>query len=268
MWANYLKIAWRNLVKNKTYSFINIVGLAMGMAVSILILMFVMHEFSYDRFHQNHARIYRILATFKMGDQNMQFNSFSAKLGPALEEYNPQVKGFVRVKTAVDKVVMRNPTRAEESFYEQNFLFTDPSFFTVFSFDIKEGSASTLDRPFTMVISERTAQKYFGDENPVGKSLTYEGKHPMQIIGVAEDPPSNSSFDFDFVASASTYPQLNESNKKDWEEAGIFNTYLLLDSEKSVAVVEKNIKREGEKTGAFDSDVRLPSGRPHDDSFG
>ena len=254
MFTNYLKIALRNLVKNKTYSLINIVGLAMGMAVSVLILMFVMHEFSYDKFHENHARIYRILKKIKIGDQDLQMNSFSAKLGPALEESNPQVKGFVRVKTAVDKVVMRNPVRGDESFYEQNFLFADPSFFTVFSFDVYDGGASTLDRPFTMVVSERIAKKYFGDENPVGKSLTYEGRYPMQIIGVAKNPPSNSTFNFDFVASASTYPQLSENNKKEWDQEGIFNTYLLLDSEQSVAVVEKNIKRGGEKTGTFDSD--------------
>jgi len=255
MLVNYLKIAFRNLVKNKTYSLINIVGLAMGLAVSVLILMFVMHEFSYDKFHQNHARIYRILAKIKMGDQELQMNSFSPKLGPALEEYNTQVEDFVRVKTAVDKVVMRNPARGEEAFYEQNFIFADPSFFTMFSFPIKEGSAANLDRPFTMVISKRAAQKYFGDENPVGKSLTYEGRYPMQIIAVAENPPSNSSFDFDFVASSLTYPQLSENNKKEWEQAGIFNTYLLLDSEKSVAVVERNIKRESKKTGMFVDDA-------------
>ncbi|TDB62741.1 ABC transporter permease [Arundinibacter roseus] len=255
MITNYLKIAFRNLVKNKTYSLINIVGLAMGMSVSVLILMFVMHEFSFDKFHEKHARIYRILAKIKMGDQDLQMNSFSAKLGPALKEYNPQVENFVRVKDAVDKIVMKNPARGEEAFYEQNFLFTDPSFFKLFSFKIKDGSAASLDRPFTMVISERAAKKYFGDENPVGKSLTYEGKYPMQIIGVAENPPSNSSFDFDFVASAVTYPQLNENNKKEWDVAGIFDTWLLLDSDQSVAAVEKNIKREGEKTGAFASDA-------------
>jgi putative ABC transport system permease protein len=123
----------------------------------------------------------------------------------------------------------------------------------VFSFHIKEGSAATLDRPFTMVISERASKKYFGEESPIGKSLTYEGQHPMQIIGVASNPPSNSSFDFDFVASTATYPQLSESNKKEWDQAGVFNTYLLLDSDQSVAMVEKSIKQEGKKTGAFDS---------------
>jgi len=255
MFTNYLKIAFRNLIKNKTYSLINLTGLAMGMAVSVLILMFVMHEFSYDKFHANQARIYRLLATFKMGDQNMQFNSFSAKLGAALKEYNPAVQDYVRVKTTVDKVVMRNPVRANEAFYEQNFMFADPSFFTVFSFKIKEGSAASLNRPFTMIISERAAKKYFGEENPVGESLMYEGQHLMQIIGVAENPPSNSSFGFDFVASSSTYPQLSETNREEWEKAGVFNTYLLLDSDQSVALVEKNIKREGEKTGAFDSEA-------------
>jgi len=254
MLVNYLKIAFRNLVNNKTYSLINIVGLAMGMSVSVLILVFVMHEFSYDKFHVNNTRIYRILAQIKMGGNDMQFTSFSAKLGPALKEYNPQVQDFVRVKPAYQKVVIKNPEKGGELFYEQHFLFADPSFFKVFSFKIKEGNPSAmLERPFTMVISERAARKYFGDQNALGKTLVYDGKHVMQITGIAQDPPSNSTFNFDFVASASTFPKLSEQNKNNWEEAGIFTTYLLLDSEKSKSLVEKNIKREGNKTGAFDS---------------
>ncbi|KAA6430432.1 FtsX-like permease family protein [Dyadobacter flavalbus] len=254
MLTNYLKIALRNLVKNKTYSLINIIGLALGMAVSVLMLIFVMHEFSYDKFHINNARIYRILAQIKMGDSDMQFTSFSAKLGPALKEYNPQVQDYVRVKPAYQKVVIRNPEKGGELFYEQHFLFADPSFFKVFSFELREGNPATmLEGPFTMVISERAARKYFGDEQAVGKMLVYEGKHMMQITGIAQDPPSNSTFDFDFVVSASTYPKLSGEDKKNWETAGIFTTYLLLDSEKSKSVVEKNIKREGNKTGAFDS---------------
>jgi len=254
MLKNYLKIAVRNLFRNKIYSLINIVGLAIGIAVSVLILLFVMHEYSYDKFHKNHQTIYRILAQFKMGDNSMQMNSFSPKLGPALKEYNAQVKEYVRVKTAVDKVVMKNPEKAAAIFYEKNFTFADPSFFTVFSFKLKEGNkAALLNKPFTMVISERAARKYFAGEDPVGKTLLYEGIHPMQITGVTENPPSNSTFNFDFVASSSTFPQLSKENKDMWDNAGSFNTYLLLDSENSVSAVEKNIKREGMKTGAFDN---------------
>jgi putative ABC transport system permease protein len=254
MLTNYLKIAFRNLVKNKTYSLINIIGLALGMAVSVLILSFVMHEFSYDKFHVHKNRIYRILAKVKMGDNDMQFTSFSAKLAPALKEYNPQVQDYVRVRPAYQKVVIKNPEKGGQLFYEQHFLFADPSFFKVFSFKIKEGNpAAMLEKPFTMVISERAARKYFGTQNALGKTLVYDGKHIMQITGIAQDPPSNSTFDFDFVASAVTFPKLSEQNKNNWEQAGIFTTYLLLDSEKSRPLVEKNIKREGNKTGAFDS---------------
>lgn len=252
MLQNYLKIALRNLVKNKIYSTINIVGLAIGMSVSVLILMFVMHEFSYDKFHANHDRIFRLVGSFQMGDQKMQFSSFSAELGASLKRSSSRIKEYVRVKSAVDKVVFKNPERKGESFYEQQFTFSDPSFFTLFSFRMKEGSAQSLNEPYKMVISERAALKYFGHEDPLGKSLIYEGKHLMQVVGIAENPPSNSSINFDFVVSATTFPQLSENNKKVWEEDGAFNTYLLLDSKQSVNAVEKIIKKEGEKIGAFD----------------
>ncbi|WP_026632295.1 ABC transporter permease [Dyadobacter alkalitolerans] len=256
MLQNYLKIALRNLARNKTYSFINIFGLAGGMAVSVLILMFVMHEFSFDKFHTNHDRIYRVLARVKMGDTDLQFNSFSTKLGPFLKEYNPQVKDYARVKTIVDKVVIKNPEKPSQVFFEQNVMFADPSFLRVFTFKLKEGNPkAVLENPFDVVISERAAEKYFGATGPIGKALIYEGKHPLRITGVAENPPSNSTFNFDFILSSLTFPALSDHNKNAWDNAGAFNTYLLLDSEQSVAAVEKNIKREGMRTGAFDNEA-------------
>lgn len=254
MLQNYLKIALRNLARNKTYSFINIFGLAGGMAVSVLILMFVMHEFSFDKFHTNHERLYRILARVKMGETDLQFNSFSTKLGPVLKEYNPQVKDFARVKTIVDKVVIKNPEKPSEVFFEKNVMFADPSFLSIFTFKLIAGNPNAaLENPFDVVISERAAEKYFGQTDPLGKTLIYEGKHPLRITGVAENPPSNSTFNFDFILSSLTFPALSENNKNAWDNAGAFNLYLLLDSEKSVAAVEKNIKREGMRTGAFDN---------------
>ena len=254
MLKNYLKIAVRNLFKNRTYSFINIAGLAMGISVSVLILMFVMHEFSYDKFHKDHKRIYRVMAAVKMGDQTMQTFNFSAKLGPMLKQYNPQVVSQVRVRKVFQKVVIKNPDNSSQEFFENEFAFADPSFFSVFSFPLKEGRASDLNKPFTIIISERAAEKYFGNEDPLGKSLSFEGKHMMQVVGVAENPPSNSSLTFDFVASIATFPQLSERNKNDWEVAGAFNTYLLLDSDQSVSQVTKNIKREGARTNAFSAE--------------
>ncbi len=253
MLRNYIRIALRNLMKHKVYSFINILGLAIGMAVTMLILMFVSHEFSFDRFHAQHDRIFRVLGKIDMDGRAMQFNSFTPRLGPAIQKNSEHVKDFVRIKNAYYKVVMKNPSKQGELFYEQNFMFTDPSFFKVFSFRLKEGDVEkVLSRPFTMVISERMAEKYFGKENPVGKALIYEGKHLMEITGVAENPPSNSTFNFDFVASAITIPQLSENDRLTWEKAGIMNTWLLLDNPASVPAVARVIKASGSETGTFD----------------
>ena len=255
MIKNYVKIALRNLWKSKVYSFINIVGLAMGMAVAILILMFVVHERSFDKFHGKGDRIYRILAKMDMDGRQMQTINFNANLAPFLKEATPQVEDFVRIKTAYNKVTIKNPENPTNLFFEQNFIFADDALFKVFSFKMKSQNGSeVLKKPFTMVISERAAVKYFGDRDPIGKTLLYEGEHLFQITGVAENPPSNSSINFDFVASVNTIPQMGKNQKSMWEEAGAFNTYLLLDSEKSVSRVEKNIVSAGNRTGVFDKE--------------
>ncbi|WP_285543661.1 ABC transporter permease [Dyadobacter frigoris] len=253
MFRNYLKIAARNIWKHKDYSFINIVGLAMGMAVSMLILMFVMHEYSYDKFHKNGDRIYSILATVNMDGHTMQFKNFNAKLAPQLKESTPEIQDFVRLKESYQAVVIKNPENSSALFSEKNFMFADPSFFKVFSFKLKEGNADEiLNKPYALVISERAAKKYFGEKDPVGKTLLYEGKHLFEITGVAENPPSNSTFNFDFVASLLTIPQLGKNEKDMWEHAGAFNTFLLLNSENSVKKVEKSIIASGLKIDDFD----------------
>lgn len=256
MFRNYLKIAARNIWKHKDYSFINIVGLAMGMAVSMLILMFVMHEYSYDKFHKNGERIFAVLGKVKMGENDMQFNFFNAKLAPQVKELSPEILDFVRLRQSFRGVTIKNPENSEGLFNEPNFMFADPSFFKVFSFNLKEGNVDgILKKPYTMVISDRIAKKYFGEKDPVGKTLLYEGKHLFEITGVAQNPPSNSSINYDFVASIITIPQLSENDKNMWETAGAFKTYFLLNSEKSVSKVEKNIARGGNIIGNFDKEA-------------
>ncbi|MCE7058864.1 ABC transporter permease [Dyadobacter sp. CY343] len=242
MLLNYLKIAFRNLAKNKTYSAINIVGLGMGMAVSILILLFVMHEFSYDKFHERHERIYRILGRIKMGESSFQMTSFSPKFGPSLKESAPEIEEYVRVLPSFNKVIIRNPEKGTESFYEANFIFADPSFLKVFSFKLKNGNPDkVLDDPNKVIISERISEKYFGNADPVGKVLMYESKHLMQVAGVIENPPSNSTIQYDFIVPVSAYPRLNEKVPADWEKSdgGNFTTYLLIDSLGSAEKLEK-----------------------------
>ncbi|MDR6803849.1 putative ABC transport system permease protein [Dyadobacter sp. BE34] len=247
MFKNYLKIAVRSLFRHKTYSLINILGLSGGICVSTLILMFVVHEHSFDRFHSRHSDIYRVLGKVKMGDNEFQMNSFAATFAPVLREGVPRVADYVRVLPSYRNTAMANPARKDEAILEKDILFADPSFFSVFSFPLEKGNAAdALQKPFSMVISERAAEKYFGNTDVIGKALLYEGKHLVQISGVARNAPSNSSLDFDFVISSATYPKLSEANKQNWEAgAGIFNAYLLLDAGASKAKVERGINQLG-----------------------
>ncbi|SEI44722.1 putative ABC transport system permease protein [Dyadobacter sp. SG02] len=245
MFRNYLKIAVRSLFRHKTYSLINILGLAAGICVSTLILMFVVHEHSYDRFHDRHKDIYRVLGKVKMGDNEFNMNAFAASFAPALGEGVPQVADYVRILPSYRSAAMAKPARDEEAILEKNILFADPSFFSVFNFPLEKGNiAEALRKPFTMVVSERAAVKYFGHTDVLGKALMYEGKHLVQITGVAQDPPSNSSLDFDFVISSQTYPKLSDANRQNWDNGGgIFNVYLLLNAGESKELAAKGINR-------------------------
>ncbi|MEO6686139.1 MAG: FtsX-like permease family protein, partial [Dyadobacter sp.] len=197
-----------------------------------------------------------MLAKVKMDGHEMQFKNLNAKLAPQLKESTPEIQNFVRLKESYQSVVIKNPENSSALFSEKNFMFADPSFFKVFSFKLKEGNADEiLNKPYALVISERAAKKYFGEKDPVGKTLLYEGKHLFEITGIAENPPSNSTFNFDFVASLATIPQLGKNEKDMWEHAGAFNTFLLLDSENSVKKVEKSIIASGLKIDDFDKNA-------------
>ncbi|NIJ51822.1 ABC transporter permease [Dyadobacter arcticus] len=244
MLLNYFKIAFRNLTKNATYSLINIVGLALGMAVSALIFLFVMHELSYDRFHSNHQRIFRITGQAKIGENDLKLAAFPTAFGPAIKAGNAGVVDYVRLMQAHGKAVIKNPEKPTEMFFEEHFLYADSSIFKVFSFKLKEGNPDqALDKPNSVVISETIAEKYFGSDDPVGKTLIYDGGKILQVTGVAENTPSNSSLNFDFLVPIDAFPFLNGVDKAKWAAGGNFNTYLLLNSEKNVASVENTINK-------------------------
>ena len=252
MIQNYLKIALRNLLRNKVYSFINIAGLALGLTVSMLILLFVMHEISFDKFHTNGDRVYKVSAEVKYGEQVVNMDHLNAKLAPLIKQNNPEVLDFVRVNN-LGEVIFKNVQNPTQKFKESNFLFVDKSFFSVFSYKIKEGNMhSVFQNPFSIVISEKVAKKYFGNENPIGKTLQCNLKHLFTVTGIMENIPSNSTNTFDFLTSIETYPKLGKEQKSNWEGAGAFETYLFLNSEKSVPKVTKSILVNGKKTGAFD----------------
>ena len=183
MFKNCLKIAFRNLIKNKPYAFISIFGLAIGMAVCILLILYVQHELSYDRFHINADTIYRLC--------NPEHPYHSPQTAKILADNLPEIKGYARILKQGDQIVQHK----EKRFKEKELIWADVGLFKMFSFKFIHGNPETaLQDPLTIVISEKIAHKYFGNENPLDKVFTLNNEHNYTITGVMEDMPQNSHF--------------------------------------------------------------------------
>ena len=191
MLKNYLKVGLRNLLKNRIYSFINITGLALGMACCILILLWVQDELSFDSFHKNNDRLYKVVN--QLDDGWMTASPWS--LVPTLKKDFPEVDKATRYNT-MDMLVKYN----DKSFYE-NIGFVDPDFLEMFTFPLTEGDpSSALNQKESIIISEEAAKKYFKNEDPVGKILQINNDKNYKITGVMKNIPSNSSLQFDMLA--------------------------------------------------------------------
>ncbi len=190
MIKNHIKIAIRNLERNKSYAFISISGLAIGMAVCILLLFYVQHELSYDRFHANADHIYRLCQP-----EHPYQAPQTAKL---LADNLPEIKNYARILVHGELKVQYG----EKRFKETEFVFADASLFQIFSFQFSHGNPETaLLQPFSLVISEKIALKYFGDENPIGRVMRLSNTDDYTVTGVMENMPQNSHFRYDFFAS-------------------------------------------------------------------
>ncbi|MGH7456813.1 MAG: ABC transporter permease, partial [bacterium] len=231
MLKNYLKIALRNLLKHKGYSFINVAGLAIGMTCCILILLFVQDELSYDKYHENAARIYRIVWTHNE-DDTRNSAMIGAPWAPALQNDYPEVASFVRFRSCGRPLI----GYLDKRFYEENGLYADSTLFAVFSFPLIKGDPkSALAKPNSVVITMAMAQKYFGDEDPIGKILTLDNKSDLQVTGVVKNLRRNSHFRFDFLISFATY---NDWDLQEWNMNN-FHTYLLLAQDHFAPALER-----------------------------
>lgn len=231
MLKNYFKIALRNLRKNPGYSFINIFGLALGMGVSILILLYVQNELSYDRYHENSDRIYRVTREWfnQDGATSLHLGQVAPPFGPLLEE------DFQPVEEAVRFFEVSPLLRYEgKAFVEDQFFFADTDVFKVFSWEMLHGNPATaLSQPDGIVLTQSAAQKYFGKEDPMGKVIEFElqgVEFQFQVTGVMEDIPENSHFSFDFLASMQPVVQFYGGLEQFMQNYGSNNfvTYLLL----------------------------------------
>lgn len=249
MFKNYLKIALRNLRKQKGHAFINIAGLAVGMACCLLILLYVQYELSFDQYHQNKNRLYRLATRI----QGAAFDNGIAKVngpwGIAIKKEVPEVEDAVRF-VIVGQILVG---KGEKRFYENDGLYADSTALRAFSFPLLQGDArSALVAPNTMAVTRDFAKKYFGEINPIGQTLTLDNRTEYLITALLDNVPSNSHFTFDFLLSLSGFTHPQRDNWVQWNQ---FYTYLLLKENVSPQIVEAKIpavlqRGMGEETAA------------------
>jgi len=238
MIKNYFKIAWRSLWKNKMSSLINISGLTAGLTCCLLMVLYMQHELSYDKFQQNGDRIVRMIMEYKFSEGEITKGNFtSTKVFPAFKRNFPEVENGVRMSDP-DRLVKYE----DKLFNETKFLYADSTFFSVFpSFRLLKGQAQqVLKSPNMVVLSATAAKKYFGSiDNAVGKVLLISSKQDNYLVtGVAEDYPSNSQIKFDFIASFSSFGPAQEETY--WNAN--YTTYLLLKDKSSIASLQAKVE--------------------------
>ncbi|HEV7380771.1 MAG TPA: ABC transporter permease [Dyadobacter sp.] len=229
MYKNYLKIALRNLFKNKVFSVINIAGVSVGLACFLLLALYVKDELSYDRHHAHADRIYRLSRTFlsKDGTASLKLGHVAPPFGPLIKQDFPEVEQVVRMLETGGLVKY-----GEHVFNEENMFAAEPDIFKVFSFNITNGNpGKALENPFSIMFSRPMAEKYFGKENPIGKTVRLDNQFDYNVTGVFEPLPAQSHFHPSFLVSFST---LNDERiygadglSRNWDNNS-FSTFLLL----------------------------------------
>jgi putative ABC transport system permease protein len=250
MFKNYLKIAWRSILKNKTSTFINLTGLTVGLTCCLLIVVYINHELSYDRFQKNADRIGRVIMDYKIGSEGGAGTFTSTKVFPEFKRQFPEVESGVRM-TQFSRLVKNG----DKIFNEKRFLFADSTFFHVFSFKLLKGSpGQVLNAPKSLVLTADAANRYFGTVDPVGKILkTGADGTDFLITGVMENCPANSQLKFDMVASFSS---LGPAQEETYWNAN-YTTYLLLKEPGSFASLAKKIPPFMKKEMAGEGGVTL-----------
>ena len=239
MFQHFLLITGRNLLKRKFYSFINILGLAIGMTCCMLIALYIKHELSFDRYNVQHKRIYRVLQTFRNGEKGQKFTAplpdeyqvwGCAPVGPALWADFPQVEQVVQIMSPVSLLLQAGEKRIQQD----NLVAIDSDAFRVFSWKLLQGNPRTaLTAPNSIVLTKKVAQKFWGDTNPVGKVLKVDNGGNFMVTGVMDDVPSNSQLTFNGLISMSTIRQSRSDIFKMWGYVD-FYTYILLKKQASI----------------------------------
>jgi ABC-type antimicrobial peptide transport system permease subunit len=239
MFKSYSKIALRQIKRQKGYSFINISGLAIGMACCILILLWVQDELSYDKFHENADHIYRVIKIWRKGEI-AHYATTPAPLAQALKEEFPEISNSARFAPAGQMAVAYD----KKVFYENNVAYADPSYFELFTFPFFKGDPRTaLSNPSSIVITENMADKYFGTEDAVGKTLRINNQYDFLVTGIMKTIPRNSHMQFGFLIPFIRIKEIQGRGQEthvDWHNTA-FYTYILLRKNIPYQYVSKKI---------------------------
>ncbi|MDN3655941.1 ABC transporter permease [Ferruginibacter paludis] len=234
MLKNYFKVAWRNLGRNKGFSFINILGLAIGMASAILIFLWIDNELSYDRFHAKKDRLYVANNRDKFNGEVWAWGTTSKPLGPALKQGYPEVEDAVRVRNADFLLTLG------EKHLNVSGIFSDTGFLHMFSFPLIKGNPDALKGNYNIVLTQKLAKKLFGDEEAMGKSIRVDSTDYFTVAGILKDLPNNTSFNFEYIIP---WPYLSKIGGDDssWTNNGI-RTFVSLKPHATQAAFDAKIR--------------------------
>lgn len=236
MLRNYFKIAFRNLFRNKAFSGINILGLAIGMASAMLIMLWIQHEYSYDGFHENKDRIYEAWNRGEFNGKVQSWNTTPKVLASALQTDNPEIEAVARVNWSTERLF-----KVGDKSLTVSGNIVDSTFLQVFSFPLVKGNPRTaLMDPAGILITESFARKLFGDEDPMGKTITMDVKIPVVVKGIIKDIPKNTRFDFEYLMP---WARLRaDGNDDNYWGNNSTETFALLNKNASVATVDARLK--------------------------
>lgn len=243
MILNYIKIAFRNLIKHKSFSAINLLGLSFSMSVCLLIINVITDQLSHDNFHKEGDRIYRVITeTYRKKGPNIPYATTYLPLAQVLRDESTGVEKTVRITKS-----LRADAKADDKIMYVKGLYADQEFFDLFNFKLKSGNISNaLKEPFTALLSEETSYKFFGNTNPVGKTIDFEGQGTFTVTGVVQEPKGKSHIKFEAIGSASTIPLLEKSGKHreltdNWKNNSGGYVYIKLKDDASPASIEQTI---------------------------
>ena len=236
MLKNYLKIAFRNIARQKGYAFINVLGLALGIGCCLLIMLWVMDELSYDRFHENAGQIYRIEQDQFYSERTFHVNVTPYPMAQGCKDEIPEIK-YATPLPSPGTLLCRY---GEKAFFEQNVLAVQPDFLAMFSFAMIRGERdNALQQPHSLLITREIARKYFGEEDPLGKVLTVNNQYEFTVEGVLENVPSNSTIQFDMLLPYGFLKDLEFGSLESWGSNSIVSLVQLHENTDVAAVNAK-----------------------------